>query len=92
MTVVAAVVGAFDIGTQRGAGVGSRNPAPVQGTADELDGGLGLALAGGRALGAGFARDGDGNFRFAAVRLTTALIFSDGFESAGRSYWSAAVP
>ena len=42
MTVVAAVVGAFDIGTQRGAGVGSRNPAPVQGTA-ALDGGEKLA-------------------------------------------------
>ncbi len=60
--------------------------------ADELDGGLGLTLDGGRALGAGFAREGGGDLRFAAVRLTTALIFSDGFESGGPSYWSVAVP
>lgn len=59
---------------------------------DARDGGLGLALHGGRALGVGFAREAGGNQRFAAVRLTTALVFADGFESGLASNWSAIVP
>jgi uncharacterized delta-60 repeat protein len=59
---------------------------------NERDGGLGLTLHGGRALGVGFATEADLDQQFALARLTTALIFGDGFDSGGTSFWSLAVP
>ena len=59
---------------------------------DGLDGGLGLTLHGGRPFGVGFAREASGFQRFAAVRLTTALIFEDGFERGLASNWSTVLP
>jgi hypothetical protein len=59
---------------------------------NERDGGLGLTLHGGRALGVGFATEADFDQQFALARLTTSLIFSDGFESGGTAFWGLAVP
>jgi len=51
-----------------------------------------LTLAGGKPLIAGFSHIGANNWDFALKRLTSALIFTDGFEQGSVAFWSAAVP
>ncbi len=59
----------------------------VDAVPDANDAGIGVTLAGGRPVAVGRSATTQAGYRFAAIRLTDDLIFTDGFERGSSASW-----